>query len=349
VLVLVVFVGMQAFTSNSTNDTDGLTIAVSIYPLQFAAERVLGDLGTVVNIGEGRDPHDVQLSVENTRTMLDADLVVLQGAGLEPWGDDMEEQLEAEDVPFFVAAEHLELREGGHHDEHGDEHDGEHEKDDHDEAHEHEHEDEHDGDMHEAGEEHGHDDEHEHEDEYGHEDEHGYDHGAFDPHTWLDPPLFSETIEHLTEEIVALDPENATTYEANAAELQAELAALDTEFATRLASCAVDEVIVSHDAYGYMANRYGIEMHAIGGLSTQDMPSVTTLAELKEEAAEGVGAILLEKNSVAAYGEALARDTGLQTLSINPAAFDIPEGGDYVSVMRSNLDSLATALRCNEG
>ena len=198
--------------------------------------------------------------------------------------------------------------------------------------------------LREAGEdEHG--DEHEEEE---HEDEHdGHNHGAHDPHTWLDPVLMSEMVEHLAEAVSTLDPENAGAYEVNAATLQAQLAQLHTEYEEGLASCTVDEVIASHDAFGYLAARYGITIHSIGGLSTQDLPSAQTLAELKEEAEEGVNAILLEENNIASYGETLAAETGLQTLPINPIAYVVPEGEDYLSLMRANLETLETALVCN--
>jgi ABC-type Zn uptake system ZnuABC Zn-binding protein ZnuA len=75
---------------------------------------------------------------------------------------------------------------------------------------------------------------------------------------------------------------------------------------------------------------------------------MTTLAELRAEAAEGIGAILLEENSITAYGETLARETGLQTLSLNPIAHIIPANETYLTLMRKNLDSFATALVCNE-
>ena len=72
------------------------------------------------------------------------------------------------------------------------------------------------------------------------------------------------------------------------------------------------------------------------------------MAELKEEAAEGIDAILLEENSVAAYGETLARETGLQTLTINPIAYIVPTGHNYLTLMRSNLTAFATALQCHD-
>jgi zinc transport system substrate-binding protein len=301
------------------------SIVTSFYPLQFALERIVGGLGVVTNIGEGVDPHDFRPATKDIVSLQRADLVVLQGADFEPWGDAVIEQLAADKKPVILATADIELREGGHHDD-GEEKHEEEEHDDHDE-----HEDEH--------------DEHEESDEH---DEEGHDnHGAFDPHTWLDPVLFAEMVTHMTEAIVTLDPENADVYNTNAAALQAELMELDTTYKQTLTACELDEVITSHDAFGYVASRYGFEIHAIAGLSTQNSPSVTTLAELKEEAEEGIGAILLEENSIAAYGETLARETGLQTLSINPIAFIVPAGDSYLTLMQKNLETFAAALKCN--
>lgn len=303
------------------------SIATSFYPLAFALEQIVGDLGVVTNIGAGRDPHDFRPSMQDIVTLQQADVVILQGAAFEPWGEEIEAQLEREAIPVIIATHNLALREAG---EHG------HEKPD---GHEEEHE------NHDEHEESDHTGDH-HEEETS--DDHGHNHGAYDPHTWLDPVLFGDTVAYLTTAISTLDPENADVYAVNAAALQAELAALNTEYETALASCATSEVITSHDAFGYVAERYNFTIHAIAGLSTQDLPSAQTLAELREEAAEGVNAILLEENSVTAYGETLANETGLATLSINPVAYVIPDGEDYLSLMRANLSTFSEALVCNE-
>lgn len=293
-------------------ETKKLSVVTSFYPLEFALGRIVGDLGTITNIGEGKDPHDFEPTIQNVLALQKADLVVLQGADFEPWGDDIIARLEADGVPVAIATANIELHEGGHHDEHGEE--------------EEEHEEESDN----------------------HEGEHEDEHGAYDPHTWLDPVLFSEVVANLTDEVVLLDPSNATVYRANAAALQLELATLDTEYKNKLAACALDEVITSHDAFGYLAERYEFEIHAIAGLSTQDTPSAITLAGLKEEAEEGIGAILLEQSSITAYGETLARETGLETLSINPISYIVPDGENYLTLMQSNLNTFAIALKCNE-
>lgn len=296
-------------------DVDGIVIATSFYPLEFALERIVGEHGMVTNIGAGKDPHDFEPTTQDMLTLQQADLVVLQGADFEPWGDDVSERLEADGVPVVSATADLQLHEGGHH--HHDEYEDAH---DHEDDHADEHEDAHDG----------------------------HDHGVYDPHTWLDPVLFSQSIDHLVHELAEIDSAHTDAYEANAAALQAELAALNMKYAETLGSCSLDEVITSHDAFGYVADRYSFEVHAIAGLSTQDMPSALTLASLKAEAEEGIGAILLEENSIAAYGETVAREAGLQTLRINPIAYIVPEGQNYLTLMEQNLNTFATALNCNE-
>jgi len=352
--------GFLLFTNQTSNQmlsvTDGssLTIATSFYPLQFALERIMGDLGTVTNIGAGRDPHDFSPSTQDMVTMQRADAVVLQGADFEPWGDDVQARLEADDVPVIIATAALKLHEGGHkheEDTHTEDHGNEHEEEEHghDDAHDAGHTDEH-GADHAKADEHGHEQEHEaHADEHeAHADEDGHEHGSYDPHTWLDPVLFSQMVDYIAAEISVLDPDNAEVYRANADTLMAELAELHTTYENRLAQCVLSEVITSHDVLGYVGDRYGFTVHSIAGLSTQDTPSVTTLAQLRAEAAEGIGAILLEENSITAYGETLARETGLQTLSLNPIAHIIPAGENYLSLMQKNLDTFAIALQCNE-
>lgn len=284
-----------------------LAIVASFYPLQFVTGRIVGDRGEVVNLTEGQEPHDYELSTADMLTIERADLVVLQGADFEPWGDDIEERLSLDGVPVVIATAGIELSEeaeGAHADEEGDE-------------------------ATDAVEE-------------GEEEEHG----GLNPHTWVDPVRFSKSVENIRDAIIALDPDNASHYRENATALQEELARLDAEYKAKLSTCTLEEVITSHDAFGYVGERYGFEIHTIAGVSTQATPSAKTMASLKEEAEEGIGAILLEENNVKAFGETLARETGLRTLSIDPME-NVGDNGDYLVIMRKNLDSFASALECN--
>ena len=300
------------------NAEPALAIVTSFYPLQFATERIVGDLGLVTNIGANVDPHNYEPSTQDIVALEQADLVVLQGVDFEPWGDDVAEQLEANGVVVHIATENITLTESEDHEDEDEEHEGEDESD----------EDKEEGEEHE-------------------EEEHD-SHGEFDPHTWLDPILFGEMVEDLTIAIIAVNPKNAEVYKANATKLQTELSGLNNRYKNRLASCELDEVITSHDAFSYVAKRYHFSVHSIAGISTQDTPSATTLATLRKEAAEGIGAILLEENNITAYGETLARETGLKTLGLSSIAYAIPTGENYLTLMQKNLDAFAVALKCDE-
>lgn len=323
---LLVIVGGYILVSDGKASVDEPRIVTSFYPLEYFVSEIVGDTVEVVNIGKNNDPHEFTPSAKDIVTMQEAALVVLQGAGLESWSEDVEHQLEEAGVPVFVANERLALYERKE-DLHEDHENHEHEEEEHD--------------VHEQ--------DHDHEDEHGHDDGHDHDHGAYDPHTWLDPVLAAETVGYLTEEIVALYPEYKSVYEANAQMLIQKLSELDAAYSAALSPevCSVDEALVSHNAFGYIARRYGFTMHPIAGISTQDKPSAKLLAELKEEAEDGVLAVLTEENSVKKYAETVAQETGIMLIPINalPTGF---QGGDYIDGMRSNLESLTKAYGCAE-
>ena len=76
------------------------------------------------------------------------------------------------------------------------------------------------------------------------------------------------------------DPDHAADYRANNARLQADLDQLDADFRTGLANCTTRTVVVSHDAFGYLGERYDLDVHAIAGLSPDAEPSARRLGEL---------------------------------------------------------------------
>lgn len=185
-----------------------------------------------------------------------------------------------------------------------------------------------------------------HADEDTHEDAHD-DHGGVDPHVWLDPVLMQKMADAVTLELSAVDPDNAPIYNENAARLVQKLEDLNVSYASHLSACDRSEVIVSHDAFGRVADQYGFMMHPIAGLSTLDEPSAATLADLKVEAEEGITHILSEKGNTERFSETLFRETGLTVLSVNPLGRGpLAENKDYFDVMGENLEALSVALGC---
>ncbi|MGW4500620.1 metal ABC transporter substrate-binding protein [Micromonospora sp. NPDC004336] len=194
----------------------------------------------------------------------------------------------------------------------------------------------------------GHD--HDHEGEAGaaeepHAEEEG---GGKDPHLWLDPTRLATVGDKLAERLGRADPDRAADYTARAATLRAELAKLDAEFTTGLRTCQRREIVVSHTAFGYLTERYQLEQIGITGLSPENEPSPQRLAEVIEEARKHKATTIFFETLVSPkVAQTIAEQVGAKTAVLDPLEGLSTDGGDYLSVMRTNLQTLRTALSCS--
>ncbi|GAB3089376.1 metal ABC transporter substrate-binding protein [Nocardioides zeae] len=301
------------------------TVVTAFYPLTWITEQVAGDDVEVVNLVEpGGEPHDLELSVAQTGEVADAGLVVYLSdfqpsvdAAVEQSAGDRSLDL-APDVDLLPPSEEEhDHAEEGHTDE------------------EHDHAEE------------GHTDEGHAEEEHA-EEEHDHDHGDVDPHFWLDPLRLADAGDAVAARLAELDPDNAGTYEDNAAAARAELEALDQEYVAGLASCERDVVVVNHDAFGYL-DRYGLDFHSITGITPDAEPTPAVLAELQELiASDGITTVFAERLASSHDADALAADTGLAVEVLDPieGLTDQTADEDYLSLMRSNLEALVEANGC---
>lgn len=172
--------------------------------------------------------------------------------------------------------------------------------------------------------------------------------GAVDPHFWLDPTRLATVTEAIGARLAEKDPANAADYRKAASELQGELAALDAEFAAGLKTCARREIVTSHAAFGYLAERYQLDQIGLTGLSPEDEPTPQRLTEVAQEAKEhGATTIFFEPLVSPRVAETLAREAGAKTAVLDPVE-GLAAGSteDYFSVMRANLKALREALGC---
>ena len=182
----------------------------------------------------------------------------------------------------------------------------------------------------------------EHEEDESHtEEDDEHHHGEFDPHTWLDPVLAQVMIDQISKKISISDPKNINTYKGNTESLKQKLQAFDMRFQNL--SCLNDEAVISHDAFGYLSRRYKFTLHPMTGFSTADQPSANLLAKLTEELGENVTHILTEENSIKAFAQTLADETGLIMIPVYTLETNIEP---FLSGYEKNLNSLKTALQC---
>ncbi|MDR1217091.1 MAG: metal ABC transporter substrate-binding protein, partial [Oscillospiraceae bacterium] len=189
----------------------------------------------------------------------------------------------------------------------------------------------------EGHDEHGDEDEDEDEDE--HEDE------GFDPHVWLDPERAKAEMGTIRDALKQASPADADYFDSNYEKYAAQLDALDAEFKAALGPLENRDIIVAHQAFGYLCAAYGLNQIPIEGLSAESEPDPARVAEIIEFADEHeIKVIFFEELVSPKVAQTIADAIGAEVDVLNP--FEGPgDGGDYFGVMRLNLEALLRALQ----
>lgn len=311
--------------SEQGGDGTGATVSATTGIVADITEQVAGDDATVEQlIPDSASPHDFALSAQDRAALEDSALLVSNGAQLET-GIPFEDL----DTPQVALADHAgELLAFG--EEGGQDHEGE----------EGGHEDE--------GEGHSEEDEgHAEEGEKQHsEEEHG--HSGDDPHVWMDPTRVATAVPAIADALAEADPDNAEGYRERAREYVTELEALDGEVEEQLAEVPENqrELVTSHDALGYFADRYGFEVIAtpFPASGPEAEPSAAAIVEVEEAVqASGVPAVFAEETDDPQVLEQIADRTGVEI--VDGLLVEAPgDAGSYVEMMRRNAELIAGAL-----
>ena len=181
----------------------------------------------------------------------------------------------------------------------------------------------------------------------GHDHAHG-DEGK-DPHVWLDPMRAKQEMKNIRDAFVKADPENSDYYEANYEKYAGEFDELDQEFRDGLKGTKSRDIIVAHEAFGYLCQEYGLNQIGIEGLSPDSEPDASRMDEIIKFAKENnVKTIFFEELVSPKVSETIADEIGAKTAVLNPIEGltddEISAGEDYFSVMESNLKTLEDAL-----
>jgi zinc transport system substrate-binding protein len=164
-----------------------------------------------------------------------------------------------------------------------------------------------------------------------------------DPHVWLDPLRYA---------LIAGRIGGVLHREAAADRFAARLRALDRDYRTGLRDCARREIVTSHEAFAYLADRYGLRQVAITGLSPEAEPAPRDVEHAVELVRQtGATTVFFETLVSPRLAETVAREAHAKTAVLNPIEGLTPEeaaaGEDYFSLMRANLSALRGALGCH--
>lgn len=174
--------------------------------------------------------------------------------------------------------------------------------------------------------------------------------GGTDPHMWLDPGRMATTAEALGERLGEADPDHADAYRTNAAKVAKELADIDSAYADGLADCRRQDFVVSHAAFGYLADTYDLNQIGITGIEPDTEPSPARMGRVAQIVKDkGVSTVFTETLVSPAVAETIAEESGAKTAVLDPleGITDRSPGTDYPSIMRANLTALEDALDCS--
>ena len=179
---------------------------------------------------------------------------------------------------------------------------------------------------------------------------HQHEHGLYDPHTWISPYMAKQQAENIYKALVEVDLQHETYYNQRWHNLKQQLEELDNNYLNALSTAKKNTIFVSHEAYGYLVNRYGFTQHGAIGLSADQQPSITSISKLVNE--------MKEHQTHTLYFDPLYSDKYIQTikneiqtqtgqtvtilelyLMLGPI-----DGLDYLKQMQLNLTHLQTGL-----
>jgi len=278
-------------------------VAVSIKPIHSLVAAVMEGVSTPSLIVKGTgSEHGYALRPDDARILASADIVFWVGPQMEAFLqrplDTLSDKALKIELGEAPGVEHVAMREGGTFEAHS--HD--------DEGHDHAHA-------------HGHD--HDHEE---------------DLHIWLDPVNAKAVLAEIARVLAATDPENAETYQGNAAEYAKRLDALVVKIDEELASVRGRPFIVFHDAYHYFEERFDI--HAAGSItvSTAQSPSAQRVAEIRDKVRELKAAcVFSEPQFESRLVDTVIEGTDAKTGILDPLGFDIEEGPAHYPQMIENI------------
>ena len=299
--------------SESSEAAADYTVIATTSVFADLAQLALGNNVTIETIvPAGVDVHTFEPSPADAQKLAGADLIVMNGLGLDEWalslleaaGKSEEDVLElAEGIDESNAWVYLEGEE--HDEEEGEEH------------------------SEEEGEEHG--------------------HGGTDPHIWLDPKGAAIYVNRIAARVAAELPERAAAIESARDAGLAEIAALDEELRVGFAAveASARKIVTFHDAFGYFARAYGIEIVGVAVEAPGQEPSAKEIAALIDAIkAAGVTSVFSEAQFPSKVLDQVAAETGATVLEnlYSDALGDAP-ANSYLGAMRANASAILASFK----
>lgn len=165
------------------------------------------------------------------------------------------------------------------------------------------------------------------------------------PHIWLDPVLAIQQVANIRDGLIAADPKHKATYQANAAAYIQQMEALDREFKQRLEQYPNCTFVTFHNAYLYLANRYGLKQVAVVEIPEDQLSPRDVQKAVEAVKQYKVKTVLGEPGVDNKLLQSLSQDLKLTFRSVDPLEAGSLDPQHYFSAMKANLQNLESACR----
>lgn len=163
-----------------------------------------------------------------------------------------------------------------------------------------------------------------------------------DPHVWLSLKNAKAQLEAVSGALSEADSANAQKYAERLTEYFEKIDALETEY--KNAGLSGKKLFVTHGAYGYLCDDFGMEQVALEGISGDSDPSPAQMAKIVDEIkAEGAKCIFYDPLEGDKMANAVAKEAGIEALPLYTFEGD-SEDRDYITIMQTNLEQLKKSL-----
>lgn len=183
---------------------------------------------------------------------------------------------------------------------------------------------------------------------------------VIDPHFWFDIDLYKVAMQNVMDILVENHPDGEAQYQENLDSYFNELDELDQYVSDRIEEIPEQSriVVTPHDAFGYLASSYDIEVHAPQGFSTDSEVSNNQIQQTADLIVENdINAIFVETTTnpdrmqrlqevvESEGGEVEVVSGGDDVLLSDSLAPEGETGDTYITMFRHNIDVIADHLQ----
>jgi len=170
--------------------------------------------------------------------------------------------------------------------------------------------------------------------------------GGKNPHYWVNINYYVKQVNNIADGLALIDPSNKFHYKNNSVLYMKKLLQFRTRMHQELKNLKNTNIITFHDAFGYFAREFGLNVAGVmekeGGIE----PSARELADIIDTIKkQGIQVVFSEPQYPVKTPEMIAKETGVKIFVLDPIVTGTDNPDAYLTTMETNLSILKEALK----